>query len=194
MSRRECTNHQSLRKISVKGVKPAESEWYECRCGQKLLMSVIASVPQDPEIELAAARGVTISRQYSAADKTDWANLEQAVLRNHVLDQVAEIGKLLVPRTDAVEEGEGYIQQGVEQVESAKMLLHRLLLETHKNFKNATLEAIIFDMLEDGPTLAEDPMYELYLRLCCIDSLGREWQTKDLALHPESGRHTRLNP
>jgi hypothetical protein len=187
-------SHQKLRRINVNGVKPPDSQWFECTCGHQLLMSIIASIPQDPEVSDATARGVTISRQYTARDKTDWASLEQALARNAVLKEVEEINTLLEPRTTAVEEGEGFIQQDLEQVKSALEMLRKLLIKPYGRKPTETLDQLIVEILEDGVPMDEDPLYLLYLRLNCIDSEGREWQTADLARHPESGRHVRLNP
>lgn len=195
---KDC-NHQSLRLVKVDGLKPANSQWYECQgkgCGRRLLMNVVTSVPQDPEVALAKKKGIVIQKRYMAMDKTTWPSPELADRRNALFKEVEEIESFLMPRTMQLEDGEGFIQQDTLQVEEVRARLHKLALKTFKKIptKAVTLEQLLSDAWEEfAQPEDEHPIYRIYKRLSCIDKNSREWQTKELADEPSMGKQVQLN-
>lgn len=190
-------NHQSFRSISVDGIKPHGAKWMECTsCGQKLLMQVIASYPVEQIIRKAREKKVEVVRQFVSKDGRPWDTLENASDWNDLLAQLREIESFLIPRSEKVEKGEGYIQQEEIQVAQVMMRLARLAHEFYKvpvGEKIVSLDDLIQDIFGTFvPATFDDPLYNLYKRLRCIDSQSREWQTPVLATHPEMGKQVNL--
>lgn len=189
-----CSNHQSLRRVSVDGIKPSGTEWYECKCGQRLLVQIIASFPQDKELAEAERKNVRITRHFTAGDGTEWGSLELAANRNALLTGLAEIEGFLAPRVPELEEGDGYVQQEAGQIEQARARLLKLIAAVYKKevFADTTLRHLVEDVIGDE-ALKDDPIYPLYYRVCCMDDQGREWVTPEYAANPEMGRQVQLN-
>lgn len=188
-------NHQSLRRVKVSGVKPEGSAWYECKCGEKLLVSIIASYPQDEEVQEAKEKNVRVSRIYSANDQSDWASLASALAHNKMLAGLEEVEAFLVPRSPALEVGAGYMQQELNQITEVKGRLMSLLLKHYPKVLSSdmTLKGMIVGIREHFPFRSTDPIFQLYKRLACMDEQGREWQTPELAKNPSMGKPVELN-
>jgi len=187
----------------VEGLKPPDTEWYECKCGDKLLVRIIASYPRDYEVEEAKKRGIEITQNFIARDRTEWGSLAQAKNHNKLLDEIAEIESFLLPRTQELEQGYGYIQQDPNQVEQVKHRLRGLLEKkfgtpnTDKSMRETVIAAL--EYLHPGipkSIIEKDPIYKFYVRLTAIDSEGREWQNARIAQgvqkDPKFGKHVRL--
>lgn len=176
---------QSLRLIRVVGTKPEGSEWYEGRDGRKLLMQIIAEVPQDAEDHEADQAGIRIRKSFEAADGTTWGSMSLAKVRNIYIKNAQDLESTLLggKRVDELNNGKGFFQHHKEAVDEVRIMLDRLLRDS----------GIKRD--ETGPILDEDhPYRRLQQRLACIDKNNREWQTPALAHHPDRGKQVRLNP
>ncbi len=187
---RPC-NHQSLRRVSVGGIRPEGTAWYECKCGQRLLVHIIASYPRDPELEEAEEHDVEIRRRFVAQDGSDWAVIEGAIGRNKMLAELVELDGFLLPRSTELDEGDGYLQQDPDRVAEVQIRLLKLAARVYQHAVGPTTTLSQILMSEEG--IEESPIYALYQRLACIDKSGREWQNSTLAENPHEGRQVPLN-
>lgn len=193
---RPCnSNHQSIHKISVDGVKPDYSEWYECnRCGERMLIQIIATHPQDNEQYEAAKCGIRIVKKYVSTDRSEWGAIKHAVARNAIVKELNEIEAFLIPRSEDLEIGAGYIQQDPEQVAEVRARLVKLMSRVYgRNIPPNIAPQDLMVIIDGVMPAEEDPCYSLYRRLCCMDSEGREWQTEYYAHHPKDGKQVLLN-
>lgn len=198
MAARMCINniHQGLHRVKVDGYKPPGHEWYECnRCGDQLLMQVLASRPQNSEERDAQRKGVTLVKQYESLDGATWYSVELAQQRNELIHEIENIESFLIPRTTELDEGDGFIQQDPTQVAEFHSRLLRAILQTMKAASRyssrgeteemsfppgITLEAA-FKLYNEEVPIGENPFYRLYLRRASIDEHCREWQTPQIA-------------
>jgi hypothetical protein len=193
-----CNNHQSLRLIKVDGERPPATEWYECKCGQRLLVHIIATYPQDNDLKEARKEGIEVEKQYVAADKSAWGSIELARKRNRLLKEITTLeASYLYPRTEALDEGEGYIQHDQLQVDAIRQQLLSTLRRDYGARPEADLaEAVAQIKAEDPRSFRENPISHLMNRLLMIDGSGREWQTAAIAEDPKKagGRMIELQP
>lgn len=195
---KDCGNHQSLRLIKVDGERPPSTEWYECKCGYRLLVHILATYPQDNDAREARKEGITVEKQFISVDRTTWGSLELARRRNKLLREIETLEKnFLLARTPELEDGLGYLQQDPHQVSAVKHTLLSILKREYGVPTEMSLnEAISHINREDPRSFRESPIYHLMARLAMIDEGGREWQTSAIAEDPKAAgaRITELPP